>query len=431
MSYHSLPKDRRPVLVSGLRSPFQKLCTGYTDLEAYELGAYVVKSLLEKLNLRPSFIDSLIFSTTIHKMTTSNIAREVCLTAGLPPKTTAYTVSSGGSSAGIAISQALSHIVLGKCQAVIAGGTDCASDAPLGYKKGMRTKLLKAKGNKNFKDHVKTVLSLRPKDFLPDIPDVRELTTGVTMGEFSESLADLYHVGREEQDRYAKRSHELALKAEKMGYFDEERCEVRLDDGHVVKEDNGVRSQKELENLSKLKPAFRKGGSVTPGNASFITDGAAAVLIMSEFLAEKLGLPILGRFVDDVFTAHDPKTDLLLGPVYASHKILNDNKINIDETDVFEFHEPFASQILAVQKCFDSEKFAAENLPGGQKIGHLPLEKLNSWGGALSIGNPFAPNVARLVTTACHRLQQEKGKRALIATCSGGAFGHAILMEPG
>ena len=429
MDYKTLPKSRRPVLVAGVRTPFQKMGTGFKDLLSYQLGAQNIRALLESTQLTSEDLDRVILSTTVHNVRTSNLAREVTLSAGLSPSVPAFMVSAGGASAGLAISGAISAVSCGQARVVIAGGTDSASDVPISFRKAMRLKLLKIRRMNSPVKFAKFLSSLRPQDFLPDIPDVTEFTTGVTMGSYTESLAQTLNISRDDQDRYALRSHQLALKAQRDGHLKREMASVTTEKGETFTRDNGIRPDASMATLRKLKPSFLKGGTLTPGNSSFPTDGSAMVMIASEEAAEELKLPILARIRGESFSAHDPREDLLLGPVFATHRIFQEHKISAKDLSLYEIHEPFAAQVLGILKLLDSNSFAKEKLNHSKAVGAPDMDLVNPRGGALSIGNPFAPNFARLLTTASHTLRDQQKELGLVATCAGGALGYGLLIE--
>ena len=420
-----------PVFIDGVRTPFQKAGTGFQSTNSHYLGASAIKSLLKKTGVSKEDINYVIMSTTVHHLQTSNIARECTLLAGLPPSVVAYTVSAGGSSAAIAISQAQHLIRNGIADCVIAGGTDCISDAPIGYKKEMRHKLFKARKLKTMGERLRFLLSLKLWDFLPEIPSITELSTGLTMGEYTERLAKKLSIPRHEQDRYTYESHQKATSALEQIRIKKEILPITLPSKTSITEDNGIRKKITLSDLERLSPVFdKKSGTLTAGNSSFLTDGAAVVLMTSEKKAKELGLLPKAKIIDEVFTAHDPHQDLLIGPVFSTQKILVRNSLNTNHIGVFEYHEAFAAQILAVLQCMDSTHFAKERLGLSRKIGTIPRDKLNSWGGSLAIGNPFSPNYARLMTTAVNRLEVEKQEFGLVGTCSGGGFGYTMLIKP-
>merc|ERR1712055_102473 len=195
-----------------------------------------------------------------------------------------------------------------------------------------------------------------------------------------------------------------------------------------VAEDNGIRTAS-LEKLAKLRPAFRKGGTVTAANSSFLSDGATACLLMRRSKAEHLGLKPRAILREFAYASQDPKEELLLGPAYAIPKALAKAGLGLSDCQVFELHEAFAGQVLSNLKALESEKFCQEKLGLSQKVGAIPMEKLNNWGGSVSIGHPFGATGIRLLSHAAHRLEAEDGERALVAACAGNAQGVAMIME--
>jgi len=273
---------------------------------------------------------------------------------------------------------------------------------------------------------------MKMSDLAPELPAIAEYSTGEVMGHSADRLASMFGVTREEQDRFALNSHLKAAEAIKNNILRDEIVPLAVPPHfgavHIV--DNGVRGDSTIEKLRSLKPAFIKPhGTVTAGNSSFTTDGASASLIMSEAKAKELGYKPKTFFRDYIFTSQDPKNELLLGPAYATAKILERNGLTLKDIDVFEFHEAFAAQIVANLKALDSDWFAKEKLKRDTKVGLIPEEKFNIHGGSLSLGHPFGATGTRLVTTASNRLIRENGRLALIAACAAGGQAHACLLE--
>ncbi|MEM7351971.1 MAG: thiolase family protein [Acidobacteriota bacterium] len=412
MSQSALVTDQ-PLLIDGCRTPFQRAGTGFRDLMSYELATAAIRGLLDRTSLAADAVDRVILGAIVHNPRATNVAREAALSAGISPTVPAVTMTAAGVSATVAISHGLDLIRTGQAEVVIAGGTDCLSDPPIGYRRAMRNKLLAGRRVRGFWPTLRFALSLRPWDFVPDIPDLTERTTGETMAQFTERLAEEMGIDRQTQDAYALDSHRRAAAARQRGDLGREIVGVEMADG-AVEVDNGIRESTTMEQLSALRPSFdREKGTLTAGNASFLTDGAAVLLLMSPERARALGLAAKAVFRSSALTAHDPKSELLLGPVFAIPKALEACGLAWQDLDVVELHEAFAAQVLAV----------LELLP------ELPRDRLNAWGGSLALGNPFAPNGARLLTTAAHRLQAEKGRFAVIATCAGGGLGQAMVLE--
>ncbi len=421
---------KKVVVIDGTRTPFLKSGTEYMDLLSYQLGQFAISGLLKKTGIDPKSVDRVIMGTVISNVKTSNVAREAALTAGIPYTTPCSTVTQACISANQAISSAVEQIQAGQADIVIAGGTDCTSDAPILFNKPMRKKLFNAQKLKGFGDTLKFIFSLRLKDFVPDAPAIAEYTTGKTMGVDCDILAAKYSVAREDQDKFALRSHTLAQKAVDDGILAQEITEVALPPKFAaIKQDNGIRVGK-LEKLASLSPAFVKPhGTLTAANSSFLTDGAAVVLIMSEDKAKELGLKPKAYIHNYTFTGSDLKEELLLGPAYAISKVLKRANLELKDMDVVELHEAFAGQVLANIKCLASDEFAKKKLGRDKAVGQVNMDKLNVHGGSLAIGHPFGATGARLVTTVANRLQRENGKYGILAACAAGAHGHAMILE--
>ncbi len=423
--------NKKIVLIDGARTPFLRSGTDYMDLMSYQLGQYAISGLLHKTGIDPKEVGYVVMGTTISNVRTGNVARESALTAGILNTTPCHTVTMACISANQAIVSGMNVIQSGHADVVIAGGTDCTSDAPILFNKKMRKKLFLSQKLKGFADNMKFILSLRPKDFVPEAPAIAEFLTGRTMGLDCDILTGRYQVGRKEQDEFSMRSHHLAAKADAAGLLADEISAVEVPPKfkRIVK-DNGIRPDTSIEKLGKLRPAFvKEGGTITAGNASFLTDGGAAVLIMTEEKAQQLGFTPKAYLHSYTFVGCDLEKELLLGPTYAISKLLRQNNMTFEDIDVFEFHEAFAGQILANLKCLASDEFAKEKLGREKALGEVPMDKFNLWGGSLALGHPFGATGARLVTTAANRLIKENGKYALLAACAAGAQGHAMILE--
>tara|TARA_Y100000385_G_C13023826_1_gene607467 strand:+ start:126 stop:1412 length:1287 start_codon:yes stop_codon:yes gene_type:complete len=419
------------VLIDGCRTPFLKSESDYLNTMTYELAQLAIKGLLTKTGINPNLVDSVVMGCVISTLKTSNLAREAALGAGIPNSTPCHTVSQACISANRAIATAIAEIATGQSSIVIAGGADSASETPIGYKKHMRTKLMKGKKLRSTAEMIQFILGFRPKDFLPEIPDISEFSTKKTMGEDCDIMAAKHNIQREEQDLFAIKSHDNAEKAWKEGHHQNEVIEVQLDPKFkVISKDNGIRSGSNLEKLAKLKPAFdKKHGTLTAANSSFLTDGGAACLLMKESMAKKLNLKPKAEIIDYCFTGQRLEDELLLGPAFAMSKVLDKTGITLNEIDVFEIHEAFAGQVLSNIKCLNDEKFCRERLNKDKSIGRIDMSKLNCWGGSLSLGHPFGATGARLLTTSANRLIKEGGKYAMLSACAAGAHGHAMIIK--
>ena len=422
---------RKVVLIDGCRTPFLKSGTGYMDLMSYQLAHYAIKGLLVKTSVSGDVIDNVILGNVVSNVKTPNVAREAALAAEIPSSVPARTVSQACISANRAICDGILEIMAGRAEAVVAGGVDCVSDAPIQFRKAMRRKLFKAQKLKAPLDYVRFLFSLRPADFFPERPEVAEYSTKRVMGQDCDIMAARFQVTREEQDEFAVRSHHLAHKAYEEGLLANEMVEVSLPPEFTpIVRDNGIRGDTGMEKIRRLRPVFdRKFGTLTAANSSFLTDGAAAVLIMTEEKALGLGLSPKAEVIDFAFTGQDVTDELLLGPAYAISQLLRSHNMGLGDFDVLELHEAFAGQVLANIKAMASADFAARFLGGQEAVGLVNMDLLNLWGGSLSIGHPFGATGARIMTTAANRLAHENGQYALLASCAAGAHGHAMILK--
>tara|TARA_R100001143_G_C3361215_1_gene136176 strand:+ start:26790 stop:28091 length:1302 start_codon:yes stop_codon:yes gene_type:complete len=429
MNNQSLKKE--VVFIDGVRTPFLRSQTDFKKFSAYDLGRFALTGLITRTKIGGADIGHIYFGNVIQDINTSNIAREISLAAGLPGHIPATTTSMACISSNIAISTAVNAISMGQINVSAVGGVEVMSDIPIRFRKKFRQKLLETQKYKKPTDWLKFFKGLRPSDLLPEIPSISEFSTGETMGESCDKMAAKYGATREEQDEFALRSHHLAAKAQEDGLFDDEIIPVSVKNGeHVVTSDNGIRGDSTLEKLSSLRPAFIKPhGTVTAGNASFLTDGASAGLLMEKEYALKNGYKPKAIIRSFTYVAKKPGDELLIGPALAVPIVLDEMNLTLKDIDVFEFHEAFAGQMVTVLKALDSDEFAKSRLNRDKKVGEIPLEKLNTRGGSLSIGHPFGATGTRLVTTAANRLRDEGGKYALIAACAAGGQGHAMIIE--
>lgn len=419
------------VIVDGARIPFQRSGTGYKKLMAYDLGRMAIEGLIARSRIEPAEIDRIIMGCVIQDVNTSNVARESALGAGLPDTIPAHTVTQACISSNQATTSAVELIRSGQARVVLAGGTETMSDIPIRFRRTFRQKLLDARKYKSLSDWLSFFKGLRPSHLLPEIPSISEFSTGETMGQSCDRMAAHFGISRKAQDEYSLRSHLLAARATNEGWLDPELLPASVPpDFEVVERDNGFREDTSMEKLAKLSPAFiRPHGTITAGNASFLTDGASASLIMEAEKARELGLTPKAYLREYTYVAQDPEDELLLGPAYATPRVLDKMGLTLSDIDVFEFHEAFAGQILTVFKALNSDKFANEKLGRDQKVGEIPMDKFNRWGGSLSLGHPFGATGTRLVTTAANRLHHEDGNLALVTACAAGGQGHAMIIE--
>jgi acetyl-CoA acetyltransferase family protein len=419
------------VIVEGGRIPFQRSMSSYKHLSAFDLARMSLEGLITKSGLQPEIAEMVIMGTVIQDVNTSNIAREAALAAGIPDDVPAFTTTMACISSNVAITTAVEKIRSGQNKVIIAGGVETMSDIPIRFRKKFRQKMLEARKYRSFGDFLKFFKGLRPSDLLPEIPSISEYSTGETMGASCDKMAAKYGISREEQDQFALRSHQLAADATKNGLLKSELFPAAAPpEFEPITSDNTFHADSSMEKLSKLKPAFeKKYGTVTAGNSSALTDGASAALIMESNKAKELGFHAKARFRSYTYVARQPDDELLIGPAIAVPIVLDQMGLSLKDIDVFEFHEAFAGQILTVLKALDSDQFARQRLNRSSKIGEIPMDKFNLWGGSLSLGHPFGATGTRLITTAANRLIKEDGQFALVAACAAGGQGHAIILD--
>uniref|UniRef100_H9GEC0 Trifunctional enzyme subunit beta, mitochondrial n=1 Tax=Anolis carolinensis TaxID=28377 RepID=H9GEC0_ANOCA len=353
---------------------------------------------------------------------------QAALGAGFSDKTPAHTVTMACISSNQAMTTGVGLIASGQMDVVVAGGVELMSDVPIRHSRKMRKMMLGLPRAKSIGQRLSLLSRIRPDFFTPELPAVAEFSTSETMGHSADRLAAAFAISRTEQDQYAFRSHSLAKKAQDEGLLTD-LIPFKVPGRDTVVKDNGVRPSS-VEQMGKLKAAFVKPyGTVTAANSSFLTDGASAVLLMSEEKALAMGYKPKAYLRDFVYVSQDPKDQLLLGPTYATPKVLERAGLTMADIDVFEFHEAFAGQILANMKAMDSDWFAQNYMGRKSKVGAPPLEKFNTWGGSLSLGHPFGATGCRLVMTTAHRLKKEGGQFGLVAACAAGGQGHAMLVE--
>jgi len=421
----------RVVLVDGCRTPFLRSQTDFADVPSYQLGAMAVAGLLHQSGLDPALIDRLILGTVVAEPRTSNLAREVALSVGLPQSLPAHTVTAACTSSNVAIASAVEAIAAGTADVVIAGGAETLSDVPIRFSRAIRKRLIASQKARGPADYLKLLSGLGLRDLAPDMPAIAEFSTGQTMGESAERLAKRVGVSREDQDAFALSSHRRAAAAAERGYLAAQMAPALVPPRFTpLRFDNGIRGDSSPEKLASLPPVFdRRFGTVSAGNASFLTDGAAVVVLMSEAKARELGYEPLAVIDSLAMAATDPREELLMGPAYAIPKALDASGITLDQVGVFELHEAFAAQVVANLRLLADKSFAREKLGRDREVGEIPPDKLNAWGGSLSIGHPFGATGARLLMTAAQRMKHENAEWGLISACAAGALGHAMTLR--
>ncbi|TMP39020.1 acetyl-CoA C-acyltransferase FadI [Pseudoalteromonas rubra] len=424
-------KGDRIAIVSGLRTPFAKQATAYHHVPALDLGKVVVNEMLERLNIDKNEIDQLVFGQVVQMPEAPNIAREIVLGTGMPVSVDAYSVSRACATSFQAVANVAESIIAGHTAVGIAGGADSSSVLPIGVSKKLAGSLVDLNKARTLSQRLKIFSKLRLKDLMPVPPAVAEYSTGLSMGQTAEQMAKTHAISRADQDALAHRSHTLAAKAWDAGLLKDEVMTAHVEPykGFIDK-DNNIRANSSLEGYAKLRPVFdRKHGSVTAANATPLTDGAAAVLMMSESKAKALGYEILGYVRNYAFTAIGVHEDMLMGPAHSTPLALERAGLTLQDLDLIEMHEAFAAQTLANMKMFASEKFAQEKLGRSKALGEIDMDKFNVNGGSLAYGHPFAATGARLITQTLNELKRRGGGLALTTACAAGGLGAAFVLE--
>jgi len=421
--------SERVAVIAGLRTPFQKIASGFSTVPARLLSAQLVAELIERTDFDKALIEKLVFGQVVMSPDAPNIAREVVLSANLSVETDAYSVSRACASSHQSAADVAMNIQAGVIEAGIAGGCDVMSQPPISFNKKMTEAMVRFSYSKGSK--FKAFKGIRFKDLIPTQPSIKEPSSELTMGQAAEKMAKENGISRDDQDALAHRSHVNASKAWEEGWFDEQVMDVILGPSYqAVSNDNLVRSQSELTKYRKLKPVFdREYGTVTAANSSPLTDGASAVILMSERKAKSLGYTPLGYIKSFAFAAIDPNWQMLMGPSFATPKALDKAGLALSDLDLIDMHEAFAAQVLSNTQAFASKTFAAQRLNRANAIGEVDFDKLNVSGSSIALGHPFAATGTRQLTQMLYDLQRTGGQYGLITACAAGGLGAAMVLE--
>ncbi len=423
---------RRVAIVGGLRTPFMKAGTKYRNLTTLDLGAAVTNELLHRYNLEPDQIDEVIAGAVVADVGAPNIAREIVMRCNMPASVDAYSVSRACATSTQAIVNGARSILFGESDIVIAGGSDTLSKPPIMYDEKVVDALMAANAAKDLPSKVKAFTRLRPGDLAPRPPALADLASGLTMGAAAEKMARENDISREDQDQYSYESHMKAVAAWEKGVFDDEVMALPIPPKYndTATQDGIPRADSTIEKLATLRPAFdKKYGSVTAGNSSPLTDGAAMVLLMEEKTAKKLGFEIKAYIRSWGFAGLDPSWQMLMGPSFATPIALDRGELTLAEIDFIDMHEAFAAQMLSNIKAFGSAAWAKTHLNRDEPIGEINTENLNLYGGSISLGHPFAATGARQALTVANELQRRDKGTALVTQCAAGGLGAALVLE--
>jgi acetyl-CoA acetyltransferase family protein len=410
----------RVAIVHGVRTPFVKAGSNFKHLTMQQLGEQVVRAIVNRARVDANRIDECVFSSVLLDPRTPNWAREIIFAAGLPKSIYAQSVSNNCISGLVAITSISERIALGKIHCGIAGGSESMSNPTLVFRKRSTRAFLEMFRGRSVGDKLKGALNFRsPSDFLPEAPSITEPSTGLSMGEHMEITAKKFKIQRKDQDEIAYMSHMRSAAATEDGRLG---AEIETTEG--VKKDLIIRKDTSMERLQKLKPVFDASplGTLTAGNSSPLTDGASAVMLMSEARARENNIEPLAFIKDYEYSAIDPSEGLLMAPAIAVPRLLKRLNLRLENFDLIEIHEAFGAQVLANIKAW------REGWKEGS-IGDVDYEKLNTLGGSIAIGHPFAATGGRIVTTLANEMKRRGARLGLISICAAGAMAGAMVLE--
>jgi acetyl-CoA acyltransferase len=423
---------RRVAVVGGCRTPFCKAGTALRLVSAVDLARHATVELLHRYDLDGADVDEMYFGQVVPSVLAPNLAREVSLLPQFPRDIPAASVNRACASANTAIVMGADQIASGRADVVIAGGAESLSDIPILHSRRFSDLLVALSKARSLPERLRLLTGFRPRDLVPVTPAIAEPSTGESMGQSAEKMAKLNGITREAQDRWALRSHQLAHAGTADGRLSAEIAPVLPSDGDPVDRDNGVRADTSLAALAALRPVFdRRYGSVTAGNASPLTDGGSAVLLMSEDAAGARGYEPIAFIRAHAVAAVDPGWQLLMGPAIAVPRALDRAGISLREVGLIEMHEAFATQVLSNIQAFASRQWAEERLGRPAPIGEVNLDIVNVMGGSIAIGHPFGATGGRLTLTLANEMRRRDVQFGLISVCAQGGMGFAMVLERG
>jgi len=409
---------RRAVIAGGWRTPFVKAGTDLADADVLELANAATAETLARTETSPASVDEIVYGNVSRPVAYHNLAREIVLALDLPTSIYASTVGMACASACVAITDAADHIAVGTADAVLAGGAESLSNIPITYAPPLARALVRASQAKTLPQRVSSFAGIKLSDLAPVAPGIKETSTGLTMGESAERMASINGIARDEQDRWALRSHQRAAAGWADGRLAAEVVAVRRN-GHVLQQDTHIRRDSTLERLAALRPVFdRAHGTITAGNASPLTDGAATVLLLAEERARAEGRTGLVAIRSYAYAAVDPKDQLLIAPAYAIPIALRRAGLTLADVPLVEMHEAFAAQVLSTFRVL--EKNGA---------GAIDEERVNVMGGSIALGHPFGATGARIITTLANEMRRRQVQFGLASVCAAGGHGAAIVLE--
>jgi acetyl-CoA acetyltransferase family protein len=415
----------RVAIVGGIRTPFVKAAGVFSAYSALDLGVHVVTACVERLGIDPSVIDELYFGTVLLDPRIPNLAREIILRSGLPKTINGHFVSNNCITGLVAANAAREAILRGRIKAAIIGGSESMSNPTLTFPRSGERFFIKLNKARGLAQKLGVGSSFRPRFLVPQAPSPKEPSTGLTMGQHCELMAQEFGVSRRDQDEIALMSHQRASAARNKGVLSEQIVPL----GGVA-EDNLIRAETSVEKLSALPAVFDRSakGTISAGNSSALTDGASAVCLMLDSYARELGLPIIGYLDGVEFASVPPGDGLLMAPALALPKVMKSVNFTVADCGVFEVHEAFGAQVICNMRAWEN---GWDRYRDGSSIGVIPLEHMNVFGGSIALGHPFAATGGRLLLNTCAAMQWREARRGLISVCAagGGAAAAAISID--
>ena len=423
--------SRRVAILGGTRIPFARANGAYVETSNQQMLTAAMTALVERFGLKNQKLGEVAAGAVIKHSRDWNLARESTLGSGLHPETPAYDLQRACGTSLSAVAQLSHRIAQGEIDCAIAGGADSASDIPLSYSPRLQRTVLSVVRNKSWTGKVASIGQLRPWDLAPAAPGIAEPRTGLSMGQHCEEMAKEWKISRREQDEVALASHKNAAAAWLSGFFQD--LVVPFND---LQRDNNVRGDTSLEKLASLRTAFDSSpaGTLTAGNSSPLTDGAACVLLSSEDWARSRGLEPQAFITHSETAAVDfvgmsgTKEGMLMAPAYAVPRMLDRAGMKLQDFDIYEIHEAFAAQVLCTLKAWESDHFCRRKLQR-EPLGSIDRSKMNPKGSSVALGHPFAATGARIVATLAKQLKERGSGRGLISICAAGGMGVTAILE--
>tara|TARA_B100001013_G_C24622607_1_gene447849 strand:+ start:3155 stop:4441 length:1287 start_codon:yes stop_codon:yes gene_type:complete len=421
-------KSKKVAILGGIRIPFCRAHTNYKKLSNQDMMTATLKVLVNNFSIHNEQLGEVTLGAVIKHSSDFNLARECVIGSGLSLNTPGVDMQRACGTSLEATIHIANKIALGQIKSGIAGGTDSISDTPIVFSDNYREILLSSFQGKSMVDKIKPWLSFRLKYLKPKLPDVVEPRTGLSMGESCEIMVKTYNVTREAQDALAFESHNKTAKAYDEGFYKD-----LITPYKNIMEDNNIRRNTSITKLGSLRPVFDKKntGTMTAGNSTPLTDGAASILLSSEEWAREKNIPIKAYLTHCKVAAVDfiNKEGLLMAPVYAVSEMLNEAGLKLQDFDFYEIHEAFAAQTIATLNAWESEDFCKKKLGRNKAMGAIDMSKVNTKGGSIAIGHPFAATGARIVATMAKLLEKKGSGRGLISICTAGGMGISAIME--